>query len=135
MHNFEIVSLEPHHKDGGVFARFKYSASDPVSALDAIQKSLREAVAKHGGIPSWIEFARGNVWLVRGTPWREVCAFNLSTNLSVFDFVQDMNRFASPIIKLAYEGPDLHEETLYEILRVSQCSVFLTKSHLLTVGF
>ena len=52
--------------------RFKYNASDPVSALDAIQKSVREAAVKHGGIPSWIELSKGDVWLVRGTPWREV---------------------------------------------------------------
>lgn len=52
--------------------RFKYSAVDPVSALDAIQKSAREAALKHGGIPSWIELSKGNIWLVRGTPWREV---------------------------------------------------------------
>ncbi|KIM87636.1 hypothetical protein PILCRDRAFT_815213 [Piloderma croceum F 1598] len=99
-HNFEVVSLETHQKDGGVFVRFKYSAVDSVSALDAIQKSAREAASKHGGIPSWIELSKGNVWLVRGTPWRE-----------------DMNRFASPIIKLAFEGPDVHEESLYEVLR------------------
>jgi len=52
--------------------RFKYSADDPVPALDAIRKSLRETVAKRGGIPSWIQLAKGDVWLVMGTPWREV---------------------------------------------------------------
>lgn len=33
-----------------------------------------------------------------------------------------MNRYASPIVKLAFEGPDVHEESLYDILRVSNPS-------------
>jgi hypothetical protein len=86
-HNFETVSLEPHQKDGGVFVRFKYeTAGDSLPALGVIQKSVREAAAKHGGIPSWIEWSRGNVWLVRGSPWREVCLI-YNTTLSVSDFV------------------------------------------------
>ena len=55
--------------------RFRYCAGDPVPALKAIQKSAREAAAKNGGIPSWMELARGDIWLVRGTPWREVHSF------------------------------------------------------------
>lgn len=30
-----------------------------------------------------------------------------------------MHRFATPIVKLAFEGPEVHEEVLYDILRVS----------------
>jgi hypothetical protein len=32
---------------------------------------------------------------------------------------QDLNRYASPIVKVAFEGPDVPEEALYDILRVS----------------
>ncbi|EEB92239.1 hypothetical protein MPER_09280 [Moniliophthora perniciosa FA553] len=28
-----------------------------------------------------------------------------------------MNRFASPIIKVAFEGPDVHEESLYRLFQ------------------
>jgi len=70
--DFEVLSLEPHQKDGGVFVRFKYDARDSLSALETIRKSVRETAAKHGGFPSWIKLARGDVWLVRGMPWREV---------------------------------------------------------------
>lgn len=71
-HNFHVVSLEPHQKDGGVFVRFTYSANESRAALDIIQRDVMEAAAKQGGIPSWIGVAKGNVWLVKGTPWREV---------------------------------------------------------------
>lgn len=67
-----MVSLEPHQKDGGVFVQFTYSAGDPASALKSLQKALREEAGKHGGMPSWIGMAKGDAWLVKGTPWREV---------------------------------------------------------------
>jgi hypothetical protein len=71
-HNFEIISFEPHQKDGGVFIRFRFNADSPDSALTTIENDLREEAHKHGGLPSWMGFNRGNVWLVRGHPWREV---------------------------------------------------------------
>lgn len=44
-----------------------------------------------------------------------------------------MNRFPSPILRVAFEGPDLREETLYELLRVctSLSPAPQTYSHLL----
>lgn len=35
---------------------------------------------------------------------------------------KDMNRYPSPIVKLAFEGPDVQEEILYELCRVSDSS-------------
>lgn len=32
-----------------------------------------------------------------------------------------MNRFASPILKVAFEGPDVQEQSLYELCRVRKC--------------
>jgi hypothetical protein len=86
-HNFEIVSLEPHRKDGGVFVRFRYSADNSMSALDIIHESAREVAAERGGIPSWIELARGDVWLVRGKPWREVCLIIYNSNFSILNLL------------------------------------------------
>lgn len=71
-HGFELVSLEPHHKDGGVFVRFKYSASDSDEALKTIESELNSAAVKHGGFPSWTGIRSGRAWLVKGTPWNEV---------------------------------------------------------------
>lgn len=34
-----------------------------------------------------------------------------------------MNRFASPILKVAFEGPDVQEQPLYELCRVRTLSV------------
>lgn len=71
-HGFDIVALEPYQKDGGVFVRFKYSAGDPSEALKSIEAQLRQEACKHGGLPSWNGLGRGNVWLVKGSPWKEV---------------------------------------------------------------
>lgn len=77
--NFEVLSVEPHVKDGGVFVRFKYPQLDgqPESA-DLIQEKLREHVEKHGGIPSWAGMSKGNIWVVKGEPWREVFPTQIS---------------------------------------------------------
>ncbi|ESK85972.1 hypothetical protein Moror_9473 [Moniliophthora roreri MCA 2997] len=94
---FRLVSVEPHPKDGGVFVKFRYS---PVIQESEIEQKLGELVRRHGGISSWTGRRVSDVWLVRGSPWKE-----------------DMNRFASPIIKVVFEGPDVHEESLYRLFR------------------
>ena len=33
---------------------------------------------------------------------------------------QDMNRYASPILKVAFDGPDVKDEAIYDLLRVSR---------------
>ncbi|KAH0584119.1 hypothetical protein H2248_009688 [Termitomyces sp. 'cryptogamus'] len=97
---FKITSLEPYKKDGGVFIRFIYKTSDPENALKSIEHELSEAVVKHGGLPSWLGFNKGNIWMVKGTPWRE-----------------DLDRYASPIVSVAFDGPDIQEQSLYELFR------------------
>jgi hypothetical protein len=72
VHNFNILSLESYQKDGGVFIHFAYSANSDDSALKTIIDELRKEAAKHGGLPSWLGLRGGDVWLVKGTPWREV---------------------------------------------------------------
>ncbi len=38
-----------------------------------------------------------------------------------------MNRYPSPIVKVAFDGPDVRDESLYNILRVSHnpCYIIL----------
>lgn len=80
-HNFRPLALEPHNKEGGVFVRFQYSLDKPDDrtssddlqrALETIQHDLREQTAKQGGVPNWCGLDSGNIWLVKGYPWREV---------------------------------------------------------------
>ncbi|KAG6854990.1 hypothetical protein C0991_009813 [Blastosporella zonata] len=99
VHDFKAISLEPHEKDGGVFVRFAYTASEPEDALKTIKHELSDVTAKHG-IPSWLGLNKGKIWVVKGTPWRE-----------------DMDRYASPIINVAFDGPDLQEQSLYQLFR------------------
>ncbi|KAG9085075.1 mitochondrial escape protein 2, partial [Ceratobasidium sp. 392] len=113
-HGFKVLDIEPRIKDGGVFVHFEYisplgsaTAHDPATrltelkALAELQADIQTAAVEHGGIPSWLGF-RGprKFWLVRGRPWRE-----------------DMDRFASSILKTEFDGPDVHTESLYDVLR------------------
>ncbi|KAF8431788.1 RNA12 protein-domain-containing protein [Boletus edulis BED1] len=98
-HGFRVLSLEPYQKDGGVFIKFAYCSTDRESALKDIEDELRAEADKHG-MPSWAGLDWGNVWLVKGRPWLE-----------------DMSRYPSPLLKVAFEGPDVQEEALYELFR------------------
>ena len=71
-HGFQVQALEPHVKDGGVFVKFTYNVADSEGTLHEILVSLRENIHSQGGVPSWVGIPTGNVWLVKGTPWREV---------------------------------------------------------------
>ncbi|KAI0818814.1 exonuclease [Irpex lacteus] len=98
---FHVVSLEPHPKDGGVFVKFNYTATeDSDSSLNAILHDIKETSAKRGGIPSWTGWLRGDAWLVKGKPWKE-----------------DMSHYASPLLRVSFDGPDLRDETLYNLMR------------------
>lgn len=72
-HGFHVLSLEPRHKDGGVFVHFQYLKDDSNRALDDILIQTRHFFAENNGPPSWMgsRYA-GNAWLVKGNPWREV---------------------------------------------------------------
>ncbi|PPQ63196.1 hypothetical protein CVT24_005741, partial [Panaeolus cyanescens] len=100
---FKPLEIQPQHKDGGVFVRFSYAPpeldgdADPLTALET---RLQEAVDQQGSFPTWHGFGGGNIWIVRGKPWRE-----------------DMDRFASPILKVFFDGPDVQQQTLYELCR------------------
>lgn len=70
-HGFKIVAVEPHEKDGGAFIRFSYDAAAENAEQDIVQR-LKDLAAQHGGVPSWYGVSRGDIWPVKGTPWREV---------------------------------------------------------------
>ncbi|CAE6424890.1 unnamed protein product [Rhizoctonia solani] len=114
VHGFKVLDVEPRIKDGGVFVHFEYisplgsgTSGDPavrlteLKAMADLQAAIQASAAERGGIPSWLGFsAPRKFWLVRGRPWRE-----------------DMDRFASAIIKTEFDGPDVHLESLYDVLR------------------
>lgn len=99
-HGFNPISVEPHVKDGGVFVLFEYTPSQSEDVLSTIQSDLRNHIHSKGGVPSSAGIRRGNIWVVQGQPWRE-----------------DMNRFASPLLRVAFDGADPHEESLYHTFR------------------
>ncbi|KAN0124028.1 RNA12 domain containing protein [Russula decolorans] len=99
-HGFKPISMEPLVKDGGVFVLFEYTPSQSEDVLSNIQSDLRNHIQSQGGVPSSAGLCRGDIWIVQGQTWRE-----------------DMNRFASPILRVAFDGVDAPEETLYHTFR------------------
>jgi len=69
--DFNVVSLNPHPKDGGVFVHFKYDSPDPDNALHKIREAVENQL-KCQGITSWWGKQLHKVWIVRGHPWPEV---------------------------------------------------------------
>ena len=89
--------------------RFSYTPLEDVDEEKqdlVLEKKLREEMNKHGALPTWtVVGSTGELWLVRGSPWKE-----------------DMNRYASPILRIAFDGPDIQEQSLYELCRVCSLS-------------
>ncbi|KAI0030739.1 RNA12 protein-domain-containing protein, partial [Vararia minispora EC-137] len=99
-HDFQLVSLDPHMKDGAVFVRFKYAPGSPEEdVLSEIESAVRAHFDKHNGVPA-SPFCTGSAWVARGKPWRE-----------------DLNRFPYPILHVVFDGPDLSEEAIYDAFR------------------
>ncbi|KAF8208542.1 exonuclease [Mycena galopus ATCC 62051] len=99
-HGFTLVSLEPHHKDGGVMCGFEFMANDEEAALKTIEAELKAETEKHGGLPSWVKGDGSRCWLVKGKPW-----------------IEDMRRYPTTFLRVTFDGPDILEDRLYEILR------------------
>jgi hypothetical protein len=74
-HGFNPISIEPHEKDGGIFVLFEYTSPQSEDVLQAIQSDLRNHFQSRGGVPSSAGIRRGNIWVVRGQPWREVPSY------------------------------------------------------------
>ena len=87
--NFTLLSLEPQLKEGGLFVRYRYQdLDDDGTAVKTIEEQLRATLADGGGIPSWANLGRSDVWAVKGIPWREVRVIRLRTR-----FPADYNVF------------------------------------------
>ncbi|KAG8833407.1 mitochondrial escape protein 2 [Serendipita sp. 399] len=103
---FRVEKLESRIKDGGAFVKFKYmqvtKKNGDEQPLDtpSLEDELKRQIHALGGIRTWIGNHAGDVWLVRGKPWKE-----------------DMRRYASNNMKVFFEGPDIYQETLYDIMR------------------
>lgn len=84
--------------------RYRTSGCDVADALQTIQTELQTEALKDGSMPTWSSLTAlgGKPWIVKGSP-----------------FLEDMERFPSTRLKTVFEGPDVHEELLYELFRVS----------------
>lgn len=67
----------------------------------------------------------GRVWVVKGRQWTEVSEEHLDTSMLLQDLyltlmAQDMNRFPSNRLRVEFDGPDVSQEMLYTLFRVSR---------------
>lgn len=86
--------------------------------LHELERLLNEEADNAGGLPSWNGIRRGNVWLVQGSPWREVRILSRRYHSqALIHAIQDMNRFAFPMLRISFEGPDVPEQALYQLFR------------------
>ena len=122
-HGFKPISVEPHVKDGGVFVFFEYTPSESEDILSNIQSDLRNYIQSQGGVPSSAGLRRGTIWVVQGQPWREVQLSFRFNAVQSFNGIQDMNRFASPLLRVMFNGTDPEEESLYHTFRVYTLSL------------
>jgi hypothetical protein len=66
-------------KDGGAFVKFKYMEPAKVQDSDepletpSLEAEIQKQVHDLGGVETWTGNKGGDIWLVRGKPWREVC--------------------------------------------------------------
>jgi hypothetical protein len=107
-----------------VFVRFTYAGAandtDNDAVLAEIEASIHAAEEKVGRVPHWAGLRSGSIWLVKGRPWREVCSAPVVMSSRVaYCHEQDLRRFPSLILRVTFEGPDVAEEALYDLLRVS----------------
>jgi len=74
VYDFKVLELQPQRKDGGVFVRFSYSPPHTPDAdnWSALQTALGKEIRKHGPLPTWFGVGSGQLWVVRGSPWKEV---------------------------------------------------------------
>ena len=65
-----------------------------------------------------MEVASGSSKDVRGKRWATLVKLILLSLTSQ----QDMNRYPSTVVKVAFDGPDIHEEALFHLFRVCPLS-------------
>ncbi|KAG8978336.1 mitochondrial escape protein 2, partial [Tulasnella sp. 427] len=103
LYDFKVLNVEATPKDGGVFVNFGFNPPPNLNSKDAvkaIEDELRREINRRGGISAWHELGKADFHRVKGRPWNE-----------------DLSVFPTNILKIEFEGPDVHQELLYDIIR------------------
>ncbi|KAJ7366501.1 RNA12 protein-domain-containing protein [Mycena albidolilacea] len=98
-HSFAVLDAQPRHTEGGVFVAFEFIARDEEAALRTIDAELEREAETRGGLPVWRVGSRFRI--VKGKPWME-----------------DLRRYPSNFLRVSFDGPDIGEEQLYELMRL-----------------
>lgn len=103
LYDFKVLGVESTPKDGGVFVNFGFTPPpnvNPKEAIKEIEAKLRKDINSKGGIDAWHGLGKADFHRVKGRPWNE-----------------DLSIFPTNILKIEFEGPDVHQELLYDIIR------------------
>ncbi|KAG9046882.1 mitochondrial escape protein 2 [Tulasnella sp. UAMH 9824] len=103
IYGFKVLSVESTPKDGGIFVNFGFTPPPNVNPKDAIKEieaKVRKDINSKGGIDAWHGLGKADFHRVKGRPWNE-----------------DLSVFPTNILKIEFEGPDVHQELLYDIIR------------------
>lgn len=93
---FSRLTCRPNAKEGGVFIQYECEYGSESELLSTVRKNLREKRLR-----SWFSMIPVSAFAVKGVP-----------------FIHDMiGRAPSRILKVEFEGPDIHLETLYDEFR------------------
>lgn len=94
--SYSDVKIFPVPRDGGAFVTFKLpAATTPQLYNKSLIYNLTEKMSKTHRF-----FLRMGIFPVKGVPW-----------------VEDMGRYASPTLKVKFEGDELSQESLYAMFR------------------
>ncbi|EJD53233.1 exonuclease [Auricularia subglabra TFB-10046 SS5] len=97
-HRFAVKRLSSSPKFGGIFVDVEYQPAE--NTASDIRQAVEAEAAQRGGIKTWIGIDQAHVWVVKGEPWQE-----------------DLRRFVTQVLRVEFEGPDVHEEDLYTLMR------------------
>lgn len=97
--DFKLLAIEKQPKAGGVFLTYAFSprprsdlvpggvvlSGDPdrVVGRDEVEKRLRTALEKNGGVKTWNWTGGARVWRVQGRPWHEVRLIRAARQLRI----------------------------------------------------
>lgn len=94
---YAITSMQPMKRDGGAFVKFQIPWNESIQDFN---KELLKKVNQLQSTGLLNFFVKPRCFPVKGTPW-----------------IEDLRRFPSPKVKVAFQGPDLTQEELYFLFR------------------
>ncbi|KAJ7360897.1 thiamine diphosphate-binding protein [Mycena albidolilacea] len=95
-HSFTVLDAQPLRIEGGMFVAFDLIARDEEATLRAIHADLEREAETRDGLPVW----------------------RVGTRFRLCQGQTDLRRYPSNFLRVSFDGPDIGEEQLYELMRL-----------------